>query len=177
MNVRSAGTWIAALLAGGVLTGAQAQAPDSTLQRPTEVTLTVSNDPPLNGVYRSSGISTKCGLADYGMPHRKQSFAVEFPYDPPSTGLEEVSSVTFDADTLASGTTRPSFYLSASLNTPRVGQPPALVVRANEPQYDEPGTVTRVTAGGTDSLKIVGTATKGTKVRLVMTLVCRPRPK
>jgi len=37
--------------------------------------------------------------------------------------------------------------------------------------------VTRVTAGGTDTLKIVGTATKGTKVRLEMTLVCRPRPK
>jgi hypothetical protein len=177
LSVRSAGITIAAILAGGVLTGARAQAPDSTLMRPTEVTLTVSNDPLLNGTYRSVGTSQKCGLADYGMPHRMQSFAVEFPYDPPATGLEEVSSVTFDADTLASGTTRPSFYLSASLNTPRVGQPPALVVRAKEPQYDEPGTVTRVTAGGTDSLKIVGTATKGTKVRLVMTLVCRPRPK
>ncbi len=176
LSVRSAGTGIAALLAGGVLTGAQAQAPDSTMLRPTEVTLTVSNDPPLNGVYRSSGTSTKCGLADYGMPHRKQSFAVEFPDDPSGTPLE-VSSVTFDADTLASGTTRPSFYLSVNVNTPRVGQPPALVVRAKQPQYDEPGTVTRVTAGGTDSLKIVGTATKGTKVRLVMTLVCRSRPK
>ena len=175
-SVRSAGTGIAALLASGVLTKARAQAPDSTLLRPTEVTLTVSNDPNLNGVYRSVGTSQKCGLADYGMAHRMQSFAVEFPDDPSATPLE-VSSVTFDADTLASGTTRPTFYLSANLNTPRVGQPPALVVRAKEPQYDEPGTVPRVTAGGTDTLKIVGTATKGTKVRLAMTLVCRPRPR
>ena len=175
LSARSAATSIAALLAGGVLAGAKAQAPDSTLLRPTDVTLTVSNDPQLSGVYKSSGISTKCGLADYGYPHRMNSFAVAFPDDPSATPLE-VSSVTFDADSLGGGTTTPSFYLSASLNTPRVGQPPALVVRAREPTYDEPGTVTRVRVGGTDTLKIVGTATRGTKVRLVMTIVCRPRP-
>jgi len=171
---RSAAISIAALLGGGPLAGVKAQAPDSTLLRPTEVTLTVSNDPHLSGVYRSSGIATKCGLADYGYPHRMNAFAVEFPDDPSATPME-VRSVTFDADTLASGTTTRSFYLSAGLNTPRVGQPPALVVRAREPQYGEPGTVTRVTAGGTDTLKIVGTASSGTKVGLVMTIVCRAR--
>lgn len=165
---------IAVLLAGAAVTGAQAQAPDSTLLRPTEVTLEVSNDPQLSGVYRSSGVSTKCGLADYGYPHRVNSFAVEFPDDPSATPME-VNGVTFDADTLASGTTTPSYYLSAKLNTPRVGQPPALVVRAREPRYGEPGTAARVTAGGTDTLRIVGTATRGTKVRLEMTIVCRPR--
>ncbi len=175
VSPRSTGIAIVALLAGGALAQAQAQAPDSTLLRPMEVTLTVSNDPHLNGVYRSSGIATKCGLADYGYPHRTNSFAVEFPYDPSAAPLE-VSAISLDADTLAAGTTRSSFYLSASLNTPRVGQPPALVVRAKEPQYVEPGTVTRVSARGTDSLKIVGTATRGTKVRLEMTIVCRPRP-
>ena len=175
LSVRSAATSIAALLAGGVLAGVEAQAPDSTLLRPTDVTLTVSNDPQLNGVYKSSGISTKCGLADYGYPHRMNSFAVEFPDDPSATPME-VSAVSFDADTLAGGTTATSFYLNASLKTPRVGQPPALVVRAKEPQYSEPGTVTRVRVGGTDTLRIVGTASRGTKVRLVMTIVCRPRP-
>jgi hypothetical protein len=173
LRARSAA--IAVLLTGGTIAGAQAQSPDSTLLRPTEVTLTVSNDPHLTGVYRSSGIATKCGLADYGYPHRMNSFAVEFPDDPSTTPME-VSSVTFDADTLASGSTTPSFYLSASLDTPRVGRPPALVVRAREPQYDEPGTVTRTTAGGTDTLRIVGTATRGTKVRLEMTVVCGARP-
>jgi hypothetical protein len=173
-RTRSLATLTAALLASGAL-GAEAQAPDSTLLRPTEVTLTVSNDPQLEGVYRSSGTSTKCGLADYGYPHRTNSFAVEFPDDLSATPME-VRGVTFDADTLASGTTRSSFYLSALLDTPRVGQPPALVVRANEPRFEEPGTVARVTAGGTDSLSIVGTATRGTKVRLAMTIVCRPRP-
>lgn len=166
---------IAALIVVGAIGRAAAQAPDGTLLRPMEVTLRVSNDPRLNGVYRSSGIATKCGLADYGYPHRTSSFAVEFPDDPSATPME-VNGVTFDADTLASGTTTPSFYLSAKLKTPRVGEPPALVVRAREPEYDEPGTVTRVTAGGTDTLRIVGTATSGTKVRLEMTLVCRPRP-
>jgi hypothetical protein len=160
----------------GAAVSAHAQAPDSTLQRPTAVTLTVSNDPHLSGVYRSSGVSTKCGLADYGFPHRMNSFAVEFPDDPSATPME-VSGVTFDADTLAGGATTSSFYLSVRLDTPRVGQPPALVVRAREPQYEEPGTVIRVTtAAGADSLRLVGTATRGTKVRLEMTIVCRPRP-
>jgi hypothetical protein len=168
-------TSIAALLVSGALVGAEAQAPDSTLLRPTEVTLKVSTDPYLNGVYRSSGVSTKCGLADYGYPHRANSFAVEFPDDPSATPME-VAGVTFDADTLASGTTRSSFYLSVRLDTPRTGRPPALVVRANEPRFDEPGTVTRATAGGTETLTIVGTATSGTKVRLEVTIVCRPRP-
>jgi hypothetical protein len=84
--------------------------------------------------------------------------------------------VTFDADTLASGTTRSSFYLSVRLDTPRTGRPPALVVRANEPRFDEPGTVSRASADGTETLTIVGTATSGTKVRLEVTIVCRPRP-
>ena len=165
---------ITALLIAGSLGRASAQAPDSTLLRPTEVTLKVSNDPHLNGTYHSRGISTKCGLADYGYPHRANAFAVDFP-DDPSAAPMEVAGVTFDADTLASGTTRSSFYLSVRLDTPRTGTPPALVVRANEPRYDEPGTVTRVTEGGTETLRIVGTATSGTKVRLEMTLVCRPR--
>jgi hypothetical protein len=166
---------IVVLLAGGALAAAEAQAPDSTLLRPTEVTARVSNDPHLNGTYRSRGVSTKCGLADYGYPHRANSFAVEFPDDPSATPME-VAGVTFDADTLASGTTRSSFYLSIRLDTPRTGRPPALVVRANEPRFDEPGTVTRASADGTETLTIVGTATSGTKVRLEVTIVCRPRP-
>jgi len=174
LSAKSLATLTAAVLVGGALAAAEAQAPDSTLLRPTDVTLTVSNDTHLDGVYRSSGVSTKCGLADYGYPHRMNSFAVEFPDDPSATPMEV--KVTFDADTLAAGTTTSSFYLSARLDTPRVGTPPALVVRAREPKYDEPGTVTRVTVGGTDTLRIVGTATSGTKVRLVMTVVCRPRP-
>jgi hypothetical protein len=167
--------WIAALLVAGSAGGAEAQRPDSTLLRPTEVTLTVSNDPHLDGVYRSSGTSIKCGLADYGFPHRMRSFAVEFPDDPSARPME-VAGVTFDADTLPGGSTTSSFYLSARLDTPKVGRPPALVVRAREPRYDEPGTATLVTAGGTDTLRIVGIATRGTKVRLEMTIVCRARP-
>ncbi len=175
LRARSVALVVAAVLAGGAMAPAAAQTPDSTLLRPMVVTLTVSNDRHLSGTYRSSGIATKCGLADYGYPHRLNSFGVEFPDDPSAQPME-VSSVTFDADTLASGTTTPNFYLSVNLDTPRVGRPPALVVRARQPQYDEPGTVTRVTAGGTETLRIVGTASRGTKVRLEMTIVCRPRP-
>lgn len=154
---------------------AAAQAPDSTLLRPAEVLVTVSNDPHLSGTYRSRGVATKCGLADYGYPHRARSFAVEFPDDPAARPME-VAGVTFDADTLASGTSTASFYLSVRLDTPKVGTPPALVVRANEPRFEEPGTATLASAGGSETLKVTGIATRGTKVRVELTLTCRPRP-
>jgi hypothetical protein len=92
--------WITAVLVGTAVTGAEVQRPDSTLLRPAEVSLTVSNDPYLTRVYRSSGIATKCGLADSGYPRRAASFAVEFPDDPSARPME-VSGVPFDADALA----------------------------------------------------------------------------
>ncbi len=157
-----------------VVTPAKAQRPDSTLLRPTTVIVKISNDPnaDYNGTYRASGVSTKCGLADYGYPHRLSSFAVMFPDD---TTTIAVTSVNFDADTLKSGTTVNSFYLSVGIRVGQYGTPPEYVVRANQPQFDEPGTATRTrTSTGSDSLTVKGTASKGTKVDVEMTLVCQP---
>lgn len=153
---------------------AKAQRSDSTLLRPTVVIVKISNDADAdyNGVYRASGVSTKCGLADYGYPHRVNSFAVMFPDD---TTTIAVTSVNFDADTLKSGTTVSSFYLSVGIRVGQHGTPPAYVVRANQPQFNEPGTATRTrTATGADSLTVTGVASKGTKVNVAMTLVCQP---
>lgn len=158
----------------GVVAPAKAQRPDSTLLRPTVVIVKISNDPDsdYNGAYRASGVSTKCGLADYGYPHRLSSFAVMFPDD---TTTIAVTSVNFDADTLKSGTTVNSFYLSVGIRVGRHGTPPAYVVRANQPQFNEPGTATRTrTSNGSDSLTVKGVASKGTKVDVEMTLVCQP---
>ena len=158
----------------GVVSPAKAQSRDSTLLRPTVVIVKIANDPAAdyNGTFRASGVSTKCGLADYGYPHRRNSFAVMFPDD---TATIAVTSVNFDADTLSSGTTVSSFYLSVGIRVGQHGTPPAYVVRANQPQFDEPGTATRTrTANGSDSLTVTGTATKGTKVNVAMTLVCQP---
>ena len=157
-----------------VVTPAKAQRPDSTLLRPTTVIVKISNDPnaDYNGTYRASGVSTKCGLADYGYPHRLSSFAVMFPDD---TTTIAVTSVNFDADTPKSGTTVNSFYLSVGIRVGQYGTPPEYVVRANQPQFDEPGTATRTrTSTGSDSLTVKGTASKGTKVDVEMTLVCQP---
>lgn len=151
----------------------QAQQPDSTMLRVTNVTVVITNDPTpaYNGTYSASGISTKCGLADYGYPHRANSFAVMFPDD---TGTKAVTSVNFDADTLQAGATVTSFYLSVAIRVGARGAPPAYVVRANQPQFGEPGTAQRVRLpNGTDSLVVKGTATKGTKVAVEMTLVCQ----
>jgi hypothetical protein len=158
----------------GVVSPAKAQRPDSTLLRPTVVIVKIANDPTsdYNGTYRASGVSTKCGLADYGLPHRLNSFAVMFPDD---TNTIAVTTVNFDADTLKSGTTVNSFYLSVGVRVGQRGTPPAYVVRANRPQFNEPGTVTRIrTSTGADSLTVQGAATKGTKVDVEMTLVCQP---
>ncbi len=157
----------------GTVGSANAQTTDSTMLRPTTVTVTISRDPDTayNGVYRASGVSTKCGLADYGYPHRANSFAVTFPDD---TATIAVTSVNFDADTLKSGTTVSSFYLSVGIRVGQNGTPPAYVIRANQPQYNEPGTATRVrTSNGADSLIVRGTASKGRKVDVEMTLVCQ----
>ena len=158
----------------GVAAPAKAQTRDSTLLRPTVVIVKISNDPTsnYNGTYRASGTSTKCGLADYGFPHRLNSFAVMFPDD---TTTMAVTSVNFDADTLKSGTTVSSFYLSVGIRVGQHGTPPDYVVRASQPQFNEPGTATRTrTATGSDSLTVKGVATKGTKVDVEMTLVCQP---
>jgi hypothetical protein len=164
---------LAALALASLAAPAGAQRPDSTLLRPTTVIVKIANDvAAYNGVYRATGISTKCGLADYGYPHRANSFAVMFPDD---TATIAVTSVNFDADTLAAGATVQSFYLAVGIRVGQTGTPPLYVVRANQPQFNEPGTVNRIrTANGSDSLTVVGTATKGTRVTVEMTLVCEP---
>jgi hypothetical protein len=167
---------LAALALAGAAIPAQAQR-DSTLLRSTRVVVTISNDPTAmyNGVYQAQSISTKCGLADYSYPHRANSFAVMFPDD--GTVPLQVTSVNFDADTLAAGTTRTSFYLSVSIRVGATGTPPAYVVRANKPQFNEPGTAQLIRLpNGVDSLNVIGTATKGTKVGVEMMLVCQPAP-
>lgn len=152
------------------LADAAAQATGAVNLRPTTVTLIVTNDTHYDGTYVASGISRVCGKLDLMMPHRVNSFVVEFPDDEPNLA---VRSVTFDADTLPAGSTTNSFYLSVGIHTPQGGTPPAFVVRAKEPIHGEPGAATRISAGGTDTLKIKGTATKGTKVDVALTIVCQ----
>ena len=167
---------LAALALAPLAAPAEAQR-DSTMLRSTSVTVKISNDADAayNGVYRASGVSTKCGLADYSYPHRANSFAVMFPDDP--TVTLEVTSVNFDADTLPAGAIGNSFYLAVGIRVGRTGTPPLYVVRANQPQFNEPGTAERIRmASGVDSLTVVGTATKGSRVKVEMTLVCEPAP-
>ncbi len=94
---------------------------------------------------------------------------------PDDTATIAVTSVNFDADTLAPGATVSSFYLSVGIRVGQHGTPPSYVVRANQPQFAEPGTAIRTrTSNGSDSLMVKGIASKGTKVNVEMTLVCQP---
>ena len=124
---------------------------------------------------RARATSIACGKLDYMMPHRANAFVVEFPDDNASSSLA-VRSVAFDADTLGPGTMTNSFYLKVAVRTPTGGTPPAFVVRANKPAFNEPGTAERFKAASRDSLVIVGTATSGTKVNVKVTVVCHPQP-
>jgi hypothetical protein len=153
---------------------AAAQKSDSTLLRPTQVTVRITNDVTTlyNRSYSAGNISTKCGLADYGYPHRKHSFAVMFP---DTTAIMEVTSVNFDSDSLMSRDSTASYYLAVGIRVGQTGTPPLYVVRANEPQRGEPG-IARLTRlpGGRDSLHVTGVATTGVKVNVEMWLVCQP---
>lgn len=167
---------IAAAAVGLLLVGAEqlpGQATDSTTLRPTDVVVMIYRDTHYDGIYRASGISRVCGKLDYMLPHRSNSFVVEFPDDDVNLG---VRLLTFDADTLSAGSITPSFHLTVAVRTPSGGTPPAFVVRAKEPRYGEPGTAERFKAAGRDSLAVVGVATKGTKVDVKVTVVCHPKP-
>ena len=146
---------------------------DSTTVRRTDVIVNIANDnQQYNGTYKSTGTSGICGKLDLMMAHRANSFHVTFPDEPNLA----VASVEFDADTLQPGATTTSFYLSVGIRTPSGGTPPAYVVRAKEePKYGEPGTATRVKVASRDTLRVRGTATKGTKVDVSMTLICHPK--
>lgn len=155
-------------------TSADAQVVDSTTLRRTDVVVTIANDnSQYDGVYRATGMSRICGKLDLMMPHRANSFNVEFPDMEPNLA---VPSVQFDADTLAPSDTTNSFYLSVGIRTASGATPPLYVVRAKEePKYGEPGTAIRAKVASRDTLRVVATATKGTKVTVRMTLVCHPK--
>jgi len=149
------------------------QVVDSTTLRPTDVTVIINNDTYYNGTYRAHGISRVCGKLDLMMPHRANSFVVEFPDDEPNL---DVRALSFDADTLAVGSTITSFYLTVGIRLPNGGTPPLFVVRAKQPQYNEPGTALRIKKASRDSLDVSGTATSGTKVDVKATVVCHAKP-
>ena len=153
--------------------GLLGQAVDSTTLRPTDVVVTIRNDTHYDGIYRARGMSRVCGKLDLMMPHRDNSFVVEFPDDEPNL---DVRALSFDADTLAPGSRTTSFYLSVGIRTAQGGTPPAFVVRAREPRFAEPGTAIRAKAASRDSLTVDGIATSGTRVEVRAIVVCRPKP-
>jgi hypothetical protein len=165
--------WAVALVTA-VLTTAhrgEAQTSDADHLRPTSVTVTIANDKLYSGTYTASGISTVCGRVTLGFPNREKSFSIEFPDD--DTGLA-VRTLSFDAEALPPGGSTGSFHLAVGVRVGERGAPPQYVVRANEPQYNEPGTAQLVNDKGGTTLTVVGTAALG--VRVSVKAVCSPKP-
>jgi hypothetical protein len=171
---RAAWRWPAAMLLAAALAPAHrgdAQASDSIHLRPTSVTVTIENDKLYSGVYNASGISTICGHVELGYPGYEKSFSIEFP-DEETPG---VRSLTFDAKALPPGSSTTSFHLNVGVRVGERGAPPLYVVRADEPQYNEPGVAELVNDKGTTSLTVTGTAALGVKVRVKA--VCSPKDR
>src|SRR5574338_1054757 len=145
-------------VAAVALAGAQglgAQPPNPATLRRASVTVTITNDRHYSGTYTASGVARICGKMTLGFPDRENAFTVEFPDDEPDL---EVRSLQFDAKALPSGGTTSSFHLSAAVRVGERGAPPAYVVRADEPRFNEPGTATMTTDKGVTTLNVTGTA-------------------
>lgn len=153
-------------------TASRAQAPDTSSQRPTDVTLIMGNSRTYAGSYRASGMSRICG---YGPLRDMAGFVDGFTLMFPDGEDLEIIDINFNADTLPVGRTTPSFYISISLKAKQGGTPAAYVVRANEPRFKETGTATLTAQGGTATLRVKGTNDMGETMD--MTAVCKPQQK
>lgn len=156
----------------GAAPAVSAQAPDTSSQRPTDVTLIMGNSRTYAGSYRASGMSRICG---YGPLRDMAGFVDGFTLMFPDGEDLEITDIDFNADTLPVGKTTPSFYISISLKAKQGGTPAAYVVRANEPRFKETGTATLTAQGGTATLRVKGTNDMGETMD--MTAVCKPQQK
>ena len=156
----------------GATPAVRAQAPDTSSQRPTDVTLIMGNSRTYAGSYRASGMSRICG---YGPLRDMAGFVDGFTLMFPDGEDLEIIDINFNADTLPVGRTTPSFYISISLKAKQGGTPAAYVVRANEPRFKETGTATLTAQGGTATLRVKGTNDMGETMD--MTAVCKPQKK
>jgi hypothetical protein len=136
-----------------------------------DIVLTMSNSKTYEGQYHASGLSRYCGTMTLGQPQRVKSFTVELPYE----GEFVIRDLSFDAETLPSGSTTTSYYLSVSLTTSQGGKPAASVLRTRQPQFNERGTASLTVTGETARLKIDGMDDRGQT--LDMTVVCGPKRK
>jgi hypothetical protein len=156
----------------GATPAVSAQTPDTSSQRPTDVTLIMGNSRTYAGSYRASGMSRICG---YGPLRDMAGFVDGFTLMFPDGEDLEIIDINFNADTLPVGRTTPSFYIAISLKAKQGGTPAAYVVRANEPRFKETGTATLTVQGGTATLRVKGTNDMGETMD--MTAVCKPQKK
>ena len=163
--------WPLVLVAAALATAqrGEAQPSDAEHLRPASVTVTIQNDKLYSGTYSATGIATVCGKVTLGFPNRENAFTIEFP----DAETPQVGSLSFDAESLRPGTSTGSFHLAVGVRIGERGAPPLYVVRANEPQYNEPGTAQLVNDKGSTTLTVVGTAALG--VRVSVKAVCSPK--
>lgn len=154
--------------AGAPSLGAQSSNP-STLRRAT-VVATIENDRNYSGTYTATGMARICGKWTMSFPNRENAFTVEFPDDEPDL---KVRTLSFDAESLIPWSSTASFYLAVGVRVGERGTPPLYVVRANEPQYNEPGNATMANDNGVTTLNVTGTAALGVTVRVKVT--CNPK--
>ena len=140
--------------------------------RPTDVTVVMSTSRGLyDGTYTSSQVSKICGVVPKelnfsGVP----AFLVNFPDD---AGNGQVQDVTFDSKELVGNVTKTTrFYLSVSLQAPRIGSPYPYVLDTSQPKMTG-SAIVATPSPGTTTLTVRGVNDRGETVDL--TLTCKPR--
>ncbi len=131
----------------------------------------MSNSRTYEGHYRAVGLSRFCGTMTLGQPERAKSFSVEFPYE----GEFEIRALSFDAESLPSGSTTTNYYVSVSLTTSDGGKPAAIVHRTRKSEFNERGTASLMVTCETARLKIDGHDDRGQTLDLIV--VCGPKRK
>jgi len=142
------------------------QQKDTIHHRSADIKLTIANSKFYSGTYTANGVSRVCGNSMVFMNGNKNGFDFEFPYD----GTFEINDVNFASDTLKVGVLTTSYYIDLGLTTKDGGHPAGWVLRTNQPQYGESGTVLLTVKGSVATLTIKGQNKQGET--LDMTVVC-----
>lgn len=140
-------------------------------ERPAEASVIIENSSRYEGAFGLSTLARVCGevpaeLNFAGVP----AFIVHF-Y--PESGQGEIRDISFDSKELVGGVTVASvFFMSVSVYSPAIGNPPAFVLDTSRPGVSGAAELTSPEPG-THELTIEGVNGMGERIRL--SLKCWPR--
>jgi hypothetical protein len=133
---------------------------------PVEVTADLSGTfNESDGHYSGTGPARWCGDAVMNLTGNERAFIFEFPLDPPTGNIRDV---TFSADDLVPGTTTTVFHIDVGVHTAADRDPASTVVDAGETGLGDSGTGSAqlTVDGSTRTLELQAATNSGEAIRL-----------